>query len=219
MANDPMPTLAPPAERLPAAPKLKTADDVRIALAELSWLDSEQKRIEAEAKREVESVKIRYAGRQVVTVEGNEWTMADRAKALAAAVETFCEKNRDKLLAEDVKSREFTHGVIGWRKAPAAVDFIAGKDDKALTETVEKACGLRAAIAAVLAKLFPLPKLAASLFFDVTVKLNRSRVKHARETGLLTDAQLRKLGLAYDAGAESFYVKVNDYAVQREADA
>lgn len=211
--------LSAPADRLAATPKIRNADDVRTGLQELAWLKAIETQIAGESNREITAVKARHEERMIVPVGRKEVAIVDRAKTLAEAIEAYCLEHRDELLTGDLKSREFSHGEIGFRKKPASLDYVEGKTESGLLEWAEKESGIVSKVAAAIAKIPLVGKLLGGLFFDVKLSLNKSRVKRAREQGQITDQQLRAMGLRYDPGQESFFLRVGEYVTQREADA
>lgn len=212
-----MPTLAPPSDRLPLVPRLRSADDLDRALAELSWIDAESQRVEAAAQKEIAAVKARYQEQLVVAIDDAERTFAERRAELAEAVEKFAVRKRDALLEAGKKSRVLTHGTIGWRNGAPAVVYRDGESEKTLIERATRGCNLLAKLRELLAKLCPIRRVPADHVFDVKLSLNKTRVKTLHAEGKLSDAQLAELGLAVETPAEQFYLQVNDYPVQRES--
>lgn len=214
-----MARLPAPTDRLAGEPKLRSADDVRRALEELSWIDAEANRIAAECQRDVAAVKAKHEAQMTIVVDGQDVPLPDRRAALAEAVEAYCDKARGQLLEGEQKSRAFTHGTVGWRKSPPRIEWLPNKSETTLLDWVQRACNLATKVREAAAKCFPFVKLPADLFFDLKIVLNKPRVKKARELAQVSDKQLRDMGLKYAVGDEAFYIDVNDYPVQREASA
>lgn len=207
----------PPADRLALCPKIASCDDVDRALRELSWIDAEAKRLEAACQRDVAALKAKAQAAAVCTVDETELTLEDRRRHLSLAVIQFAAQKRGELLEGSAKHRVFTHGTIGWRQPPAKLEFLDGESEKTLLEKAGRACNLLVKLRELLAKLFPVPKIAGDLIFDLKLSLNKTRVKKLADEKKLTSAQLKKLGLAVVVPDELCYVDVNDYPVQREA--
>lgn len=212
-----MPTIAPPADRLAPKPRLKSAADVDRALAEIAWCDAFARGIEADCNRDLETIKAKHATRMVMEVGGEQVALLDRRAALVDALEAYCTKAREALLSEDKKSREFTHGSIGWRKTPAKIDYREGSDRASFLRILDGACQLVKKITAIVEKAFPLRRLPASTFVDVKIDLSRVRTKKAVEDGTVNERELKALGLEYLPGDDEFYITVGQY-VQRESE-
>ena len=96
--------LSPPSDRLPLLPRLRSADDLDRALAELSWIDAESKRVEAACQKEISAIKARYQEQLVCEIDDESLPLVDRRSTLAEAVEKFAAKKRDALLDDGKKS-------------------------------------------------------------------------------------------------------------------
>lgn len=206
--------VTPPAARLSAAPVVETLDDAARGLEELAWIAAEESRLAAECERLTTDLRRTFAERMTLDVEGSAVTFAGRRAALEEAIAAWAAEARETILDGAAKSRKFTHGVIGWRKAPDAVGWIKGHSDKTLRDGLEKAHKLFSKLGAVLGKCFPFRKkpgcaVPAETLFELKLSPNRTVIKQLLADGKIGAPQLRELGLELVPGEETFYLDVS----------
>ncbi|HRU06583.1 MAG TPA: host-nuclease inhibitor Gam family protein [Candidatus Brocadiia bacterium] len=92
-------------------PVYESWEEVDAALAELARANVERVKATAEMNRRLTEVRQQYAGRIEAAVE--------RAGLLGAAIEVYVARHRKDL--GDRKSRDLTHGVVGYRLDPPSL--------------------------------------------------------------------------------------------------
>lgn len=125
----------PPGETLAFEPQIASQADLCSAMAELAWIDTRETELKAECDRQVEAIKSRYQGLMRLAVEG-KWdvSFADRQAVLTQAIEAYCNEHQSELVKGKGRSREFTHGVVSWKKSPEGVKVVEGRTKDDLTE-------------------------------------------------------------------------------------
>ncbi len=182
------PADAPPANRLGKKPKIKSVDDVDLALHELSWIASRRETVEGAAEQSITLLKQQTAAKLFI----DEDSFSDREQVLTAAVEQFAQANRNLFEADGARSRKLTHGVVGFKAKPAKVEFVEGHDSKSVAAKLSD--GLPAKIIAFLKRLDLLPWL------RLKVELDIAGIGKACKDGAVTSEQLVEHGMTYVAG-------------------
>ena len=184
---------------------VKSLDDVDPVLHELSWLYSEQERLDAMAKQKIDSIKKEFQEKAVVTIadttEGGEdiedvVTFADRIEALEKPLGTWVSKNLRKHLTGKKKSIDLPHGTIGLRQQPLVIEIPEGSSETVILDTIDaEAEGIIGTIRGWAIKRL---KNLACLVGDVLkieTKINLKGIKDAFEDKRLTREQIEALGL------------------------
>lgn len=207
-----------PVATLDATPDVKSHDDVDLALQELGFLSALEASINARCKTEVDALQKKYSDELVVDVRGENVGIADRRQKLQEAVASYCKKKRKTVLDGPKKSRDFTHGAVGWKSSSVSYVFDGDNTPKGLLERVEKQLGLAAKLVAWL-KRQTVFGVRLDRFIELKPAIRITAVKAAVEAGEITPAALKKLGMKVEQGSETFYVKPADYTVRSERSA
>ncbi|MEI8017493.1 MAG: host-nuclease inhibitor Gam family protein [Schlesneria sp.] len=196
---------------------VKSLDDVDPVLHELSWLHSEQDRLDALAKQKIDSIKKEFQEKAVVTIcdttEGGEdiedtVTFADRIDALEKPLGTWVAKNLRKHLDGKKKSIDFPHGTIGLRQQPLVVEIPEGTSEKVILDTVDnEAEGIIGTIRGWAVRRLKTLACFVGDVLKIEVKLNLKGIKDALEDKRLTKEQIEALGLTIREASDDAVLK------------
>lgn len=207
----------PPATRLGATPEIESLDDVDAALVELAWINARESTLQADCEARVAQIQTDAQDRMYLEVEGHVLSFADRRAHLDQAVRVFCETNKTEILSDSgKKSRDLTHGTIGWRQTQLKIAPAPGTDTKRVLSLIDKAVELTKSIVSLLGrlKLFGLP---LGSLIELKPSLSLTKAKDAYKQQKLTAANLKKLGLVAIEPHDEFYLEVAKLAVRTEA--
>lgn len=202
---------APPVNRLGDEPRIESLADVDAALAELSWLKSSETAVNEECESACR--KLREKAQEQLQTIGH----ADRCNALAAEIHRYCEDEKKSILADGgKKSRELTHGTIGWRQTQVKIEPI--ENPKAVLAIVEKAVDLTTKLVGLFGRL-KVCGVKLGLFLECKPALSLTRAKAAVKDKQITPANLKKLGLKIVEPVDEFYCDIAAWpvGVEREA--
>lgn len=152
----------------------------QVCMQEYAHATSELKKIEAQLELEIQRIREKYQSR----ITPLKSVQADTFEKLQA----FAEHNRDDLFSKK-KSRDFTHGIIGFRMGQMKVAYDRGMSSKAL----------------------PLVITLGLPFTRGKIELDKEKVIASRDDAE-TMNKLRQCGISVTQ-EESFYVEVKEEEV------
>lgn len=203
-----------PRKCLAAEPVVASADDLSTALTEMAWLLSEQRRINDELLAQIQPLQQAAEEQMRVKCGRQHVTFCDRLNALTEAAKSYAAEHRNELLEGESKSIEFT---------AATLKFVEQRETVAETEDVAKnskgeACSLfesvsELALEAAKTWFKSLTQRGVELanVFDVSVKLNKTKVLKALTDQRVSEKQLAKLGLKRMRPDEEITIKLKDF--------
>lgn len=210
-----------PRAAFPANPKVNSDQELNEALHEIGYLTAVEAEHKAELKRRVEELTDEYQNRLSVGIGSEKKTVpiAEHVNKLNQAIEKYCSKNRGKLLEGDKKSREFSHGTVGWREGKDRIDFCEGYSSSKVEKLVDTtvAGGVLKKIRKLLESLHFVGTRAVSLVCEPKLAFSKTNTLKAYKDGKLKDEHLDAIGVCFVAGDEQFYIKPNDVALQSES--
>lgn len=181
-------------ETLGAELKFETLEDVDAALHELGWCRQQKAEVDARTQAAVDRMTADSQAKLVVEIAGQPVSIADRAKALEAAVVTWCGAKLAGHLAETgSQSLKLAHGVVGTRSLPDVVEC----DDKKVIAAITKKTGLTGLIATLLEKVCGAIRLADVI--KLKPEVSKTAAKAAWSTGTRAQKTLQALGVEVKA--------------------
>lgn len=189
-------------ETLGAELKFETLEDVDAALHELGWCRQQSAHAEAMTQAIIERLKADNQGRLAVKIDGTETTLAQRAKALEAAIVEWCGAKLASHLAESgSQSLKLAHGVVGTRSLPDVVEC----DDKKVIAAITKKTGLTGLIATLLEKVCGAIRLADVI--KLKPEVSKTAAKAAWSTGTRAQKTLQALGVEVKANRSCWVIE------------
>lgn len=205
----------------PRNPKIDSDQELNEAVGEIGYMIAYEAYQKNQLKLRIDELTAEFQARLKVSVQKEKLplSISEYRNNLHAAVEKYCKKNRVKLLEDDKKSREFTHGTIGWRDTRAAIDFCEGytasKVEKLLDSIVTG--GVLKRVRKLAASLFFVGTRPVSLVCEPKLAFSKTNAMKAYQDGKLKDEHLEAIGVQYVEASEDFYIKANDVALKSEA--
>ena len=195
---------------------VKSLDDIDPVLHELSWLHSEQDRLDALAKQKIDSIKKEFQEKAVVTIPSEvdggctdqTVTFSDRIEALEKPLGAWVSKNLRKHLDGKKKSIDLPHGTIGLRQQPLVIEIPDGTSEAVILDTIDaEADGIIGAIRGwAIKKLKSLACLIGDVL-KIETKINLKGIKDAFEEKRLTRDQIESLGLTIREASDDAVLK------------
>jgi Bacteriophage Mu Gam like protein len=195
---------------------VKSLDDVDPVLHELSWLHSEQDRLDALAKQKIDSIKKEFQEKAVVNIPAGAFgelsestmTIADRIESLEKPLATWVAKNLRKHLDGRKKSIDFPHGTIGLRQQPLVVEIPEGTSEAVILDTIDaEAEGIIGAIRGWAIKRLKNLSCLVGDVLKIETKINLKGIKDAFEDKRLTKEQIEALGLTIREASDDATIK------------
>lgn len=187
-------------------PRIESIESLELALAELCRIDALEKHLAARVDDAI--ARERQAGAELMVVDVGEkeaLAIAEWRSQLEAAIEKYAKRNKDELLEEGKKSREFNHATLKWTKQKPSLkplgDFTAAGNPKPLDKVITF---LREA----LGRCADLVGAFAARFLDVKVAYRKTELLKAMRDKELTAAELRKIGYELDEGEDAFSIEL-----------
>jgi len=217
-----MQTLDLPARAaFPRKPKIDSDQVLNEALHEIGYMDAYEAEQKAALKLRIDELTAEFQERLTIHAQKEKLPMsiAEYRNSLNEAIEKYCTKNRVKILEDDKKSREFTHGTIGWRDSKAKIDFCEGYSGSKVEKLVDKIVtgGVLKRVRKLLASLFFVGTRPVSLICEPKLSFSKTSTLKAYQDGKLKDEHLDAIGVCYVEPGEDFYIKPNDVALISEA--
>ncbi len=213
-------TISHPPTEFTLDPTIENDEELGKAVGELLYMRHAHEQFQAAIKLQIAELKKQAeAGCSVDVRDADEpVSVGEYAEKLHAAIESYSRKNRAKLLERGKKSRDFTHGTIGWQKKPARIDIAAGKTSADVVQLIkDSAPSLIKRLRGVLASLSFMGTRQIALVAEPDIKLSKSNAQNAYDAKQLSDKHLKKIGLKYFPGSEEFYVKPHKTPLKPEA--
>lgn len=197
-----------------AAVKLKTAEDVNAALAELRWLAGRQAMVDASLEERHQAVEKEREKLEALTIDSLSTSLGERAAALDEAVKKWLPDHLEKLLPDDGKTLKLEHGQLTTKGVAAYIRPIGDLTEEQVIEKLEAASEpnnqIMAKVRGICAVFFN--RAARVLFGDlVTIKVTANKTGRlaAWKEKRLTDEQLKQLGLEAVTDEKTFSYKLN----------
>lgn len=207
----------PPPDRLGAEPEIQSPEDVERALRELGWLQAREAELAGAAQRKIDALRQEAQAKLVVPQGRGEVTFADRRSALESAVRDFVRDNAASLFPGKTKTREFAAGSVSLRQQPQRVAYAEGFTAERVLERIGERGkakvfgGLLAKIVAVLKAIKLWPGLTADVFVEAKAEIARARILDHHKKGLVSDEQLKLLGLAVTRAEDEVRITLSDH--------
>jgi hypothetical protein len=198
-----------PFAQVQAPEKIKTIDDVKSAMHELSWLDHERERRDALCQQEIDALRKRQADRYIIEVDGCLMPLTERRALVNEKVEAWAEKDLPALLPEDKKSLELAHGTLGYRQQPLRVTFAEGMDEQKVLDKIDKKTSFREYLVGLFDRL--LSKTALSVLITIAPKLSMSSITKAYKESRIDKPTLKQIGLIVIEARDELYIKPARY--------
>ena len=167
-------------KRVDAAPVIKSWPDLDQRLKRRRALLADVTKLEAAATGKVEKIKQQ--------LKDDVAPLKDEIKRIEKEAEDFCEFNRDQFGGQ--KSRKLDFGIVGWRKSPGKVKTLA---KWTFGKAVEKLGQLKM----------------TDYLRQKPAELDKDAVKEAYRSGVLSDTDLKKVGLKIEE-PEEFFVEQDE---------
>lgn len=203
-------SLAPRPVAIGSAFKCTSLEEANAALHELGWLDSFEKTIEAETKEKIEKIKQQAKERFTLSIDQAEGeplmiTIDDRRAVLVKAVTAWASRHLVDHIEKGARSIKLSHGTIGYRLAPLAVEFAEGCTEKTVVATIEKKSGLVALLSATLNTL--ISRVALSSLIRLKAELNKDGIKALWQTTTKPiRSAIEKFGIKVTGGEDALYL-------------
>lgn len=193
--------------------KIKDRSQLNEAVGELSQLTAKVKSIDATCDAAIKEAKDKASKQKVTTVNESIYSIDDRMKDLNAAIELYCENNRDELVAEGEKSTRLTHGVIGWRKCKDYVEALNKKPEKWWLQKI-----IEATIEKILKALngFKPSPIATADVVKVELKWDKAAMLKGIADGRMKPDELKPFGFAFREGADEFYITLDEATIEAQ---
>ena len=183
--------------------RVESEESLGLVLAEMARLKAIADRLVIDVKERQDAINLEASGKLVVVLENAEQpiTFADRVEELEAAAGKFCRRNRETLIEEGRKSRDFTHGRVGFEWDDPGIDPLDDFDSDGNLRIPEEVLG-------ELREFLNKERPDLARFLDVKVSWRKSALSKAfidKEIGL---GILRRAGFQPHERVEEFYVKL-----------
>ncbi|WP_010586292.1 host-nuclease inhibitor Gam family protein [Schlesneria paludicola] len=187
---------------------VKSIDDADLALAELSWLQNEQARLDAITKQKIDALKDEYDAKKVVTLYADDpeqtvtVSFADRVATLTGPLTKWVTKHIASHFKGKKKSVDRLHGTLGLRQQPRVV--MVGKETSAakVLDAIDEKTGIVTAANGLLTRKQSELGGQAKDWISIEVKLDLAAINAAIEEKRIERATVEELGLiirdAYD---------------------
>lgn len=173
--------------------KLKTLEEIDQALYELSWIDHQQRIIDAQNQQEIDALKKSQASRFDLLVEGVPTTLAERRQTVSAAIQVWSGKHLDEHLVEPKRSLDLPHGTVGKRSLPLAIECSEGVKPRDVIDKLDHKTGFRQAITDLAMKV--IGRCTLGMFVEFKPQLSMISLRNAYKAKRVTDRALNSLGL------------------------
>lgn len=174
---------------------VKSIDDADVALAELSWLENEQSRLDALAKQKIDAIKTEFQAKSTVTIDGQEFTIADRIKQIVGPLGKWVVKSIASHFKGNKKSVDTPHGTLGLRQQPRIVEIGAETSAARVLEAIDFEAGSVTAINANLVRKIPTFGGQVKDWLSIKVSLDLAAINAALEEKRITREMIESLGL------------------------
>jgi len=202
-------------------PKINSDADLNRALGEIGYLEAVEAERQAELKAEIARISEEAQAKCVVAMPRGkkQLPISEYLQTLRETAAEYCESKRGQLLEGDKKSREFTHGVIGWKDEKAKIDFCDGYSTSKVEKLLDTLApgGILKKIRKLLDSIFFVGTRPVALVAEPKLSLSKTNVKKAYEADKLKDDHLEAIGLKYVEATEKFYLKPNQVSLRSEA--
>jgi hypothetical protein len=187
-------------------PRVESLESLGLLLAEIARVDAIANTVKARTAEQLAAVALTAGEQLTVELPGipAPLNFADWRNALVEAAEKFCDKHREEILEDGRKSRDLTHGRVGWELEKQKLEPLDDFDEHGNPRIPEET------LAELRQHLNKISELAR--FLDVKVTWRKAELVKAftdQEIGL---RELRRAGFipAYDSPkerGEDFYLK------------
>lgn len=195
--------------------RLSSLHDVNAALHELRWLGSREKEVAATTQPAIAKLQKEAEDKLKLDIDGEQITVADRAKRLETAIEKWCRVSLNKHLVDDKKSIDLPHGRVGKKNLPDAVGFREGFDDKKVIDAISQKAGLITLLEKTLATALN-GLLTLSHCIRLKPELDKTALKKALGIPRLATA-LEKFGLKLETNRETYVIEPGESEVSTPA--
>jgi len=211
-----MPTsIRPPKRRLGKEPTIQSLKDLGTAFDELSYLSSLRKQIDAVAQQQIVEITNKADSEKTTKIANATIPINDREGELFGLVRDYCEKNRDSILLDGKKSREFTHGKVSWANSKPMLAEDAGKKPADVLAKLEEQTQHDLTLIATnaLAKVLLTDYVDLSDMISVRLTINKQKILQLHKDKLITDDELQELYLSISQ-LEKMKIEVKEYIAQ-----
>ena len=198
-----------PENTLADEPAVTSIEEIDAALAELHWLDTETRRVDADLNQKVAALQEKAAEKLAYGEPDARITFATRWALLVNAVTAFAAKSRKLLLGDGkLKSRKFALGAIAFRDVAPKLEPTSKKKtlDQLLDEFLEEH-EVKKYVTQRLNKVLG-KDLSLGDLIRVDYSFNVAALKSQFENQTLTAEQLAMFGLVLKKQPEAITVKV-----------
>lgn len=215
------PKLIRPVKRLADQPVVATDNDVLIALAELSWLETKSTAVNKMLTAELDAVRKKYQRHHQVDShataaagEAAPQTLDARRADLEASVCVYAKANKDSLVTEKLKTHDFGIGTVAFKLSPLSLmSLIAATsgNPKPLDDALTRLLSEQEIPQAIERKLkttpagFPRP---LSDFLRVSINWDTAAIVTLVKDDLVKSQALKPLGIKVERADERIEIRL-----------